>query len=101
MKETLTAAIQETPAGGHVLEELRRRAAERGRLRYLERMIPLLLKRQRELKHEVYGGIRVTQSWSSLPGRPGRAIRPPPSPPAPLKSKIRKNTGARNSASGP
>ena len=53
--------------------ELRRLASERQRLRYLEGVLPLLGRRLREMRREVYGGIRVTQSWSSLPGRPGRA----------------------------
>ena len=58
---------------GLTLDELRRRAAERGRIRYLEKVIPLLIKRQRELKNGVYGGLRLTQSWAFLPGRPGPA----------------------------
>ncbi len=49
--------------------ELRRLASERQRLRYLEGVLPLLGRRLREMKQEVYGGIRVTQNWSFLPGR--------------------------------
>ena len=51
--------------------ELRRLASERQRLRYLEGVLPLLGRRLREMRREVYGGIRVTQSWSFLPGRTG------------------------------
>ena len=73
MDGNLTGISPDKPAAGRALEEFRRRAAERGRLRYLEKIIPLLIKRQRELKNGVYGGLRLTQSWAFLPGRPGPA----------------------------
>ena len=73
MNGTLKREYPETRPAGLTADELRRRAAERGRLRYLEKVIPLLIKRQRELKNGVYGGLRLTQSWAFLPGRPGPA----------------------------
>ena len=62
MNGTLKPECPGPRPAGLTMDELRRRAAERGRLRYLEKIIPLLIKRQRELKNEVYGGLRLTQS---------------------------------------
>ena len=71
MSETKNRA-GETGAA-RTLQALRARASERGRLRYLEKFIPLLLQRRREIRQEIYGGVRTTQSWAFLPGRPGPA----------------------------
>ena len=70
MNEVPKSDEMQQPAGG-TLEELRRRASERRRLRYLEGVIPLLLQKLREMKREIYGDIRITQSWAFQPGRPG------------------------------
>ena len=73
MNEALKPECPGARPAGLTADELRRHAAERGRLRYLEKIIPLLIKRQRELKNGVYDGLRLTQSWAFLPGRPGPA----------------------------
>ena len=53
------------------LAALRRQASERQRLQYLESMILLLRQKLEEMRKDIYGGIRVTQSWAFQPGRPG------------------------------
>ena len=40
---------------------------EKGRLAYLETLVPLLIRRLREMRQDSTAGPRVTQSWSFLP----------------------------------
>ena len=55
MSETKNRAGETSAA--RTLQALRARASERGRLRYLEKFIPLLLQRRREIRQEIYGGV--------------------------------------------
>ena len=54
-------------------DELHRAVSERRRLLYLENLIPLLRQKQRELRQDIYGSIRITQNWAFQSGKAWKA----------------------------